>query len=240
MWPICLPSPSSAASSGGGKRCRARSPCSPTCAIALLGSTTAPSPCPHRAAWLSQMPPAEPGTDGAGTICCQCGLGSPSRAWGMGCRHGAVTVPGSGEGGTACHLLQVAQRSQAQPTAGQVCTLWAQVASSVPKGPCVTLPSLYREQRGWRLLPDSPSCCWAARGSCGQPVSAAARGAAAFAAGPGGSHAFLQVVMPAVPHPCPRLSPHRWQVHKLLPRWLVLLQAQLLQVLHGFPELGRG
>lgn len=65
-----------------------------------------------------------------------------------------------------------------------------------------------------------------------------ARGAAALVAGPGGSPA-LQAAMPAVAHPCPRLSPNRWQVHRLLPPRLVLLLSQLPQVLFRAPELGR-
>lgn len=62
-----------------------------------------------------------------------------------------------------------------------------------------------------------------------------ARGAAALVAGPGGSPALQPVA-----HPCPRLSPNRWQVHRLLPPRLVLLLSQLLQVLFRAPELGRG
>lgn len=177
MRPIRLPSLGSAASSGRANAVPAAPP------VPLLGwgpppvSATAPSPCPHRAAGLSQVPPAQSGAAGARTICCQCGLGAPSRAWSTGCGRGAVTSAGSREGGTACHVLQAAQGARLSPQRGRFALSghrWH--PSPVPKGPCVTVPSLSREQGGWRPRPDSPSCCWAAWGSCSRSVSATARG----------------------------------------------------------------
>lgn len=99
------------------------------------------SPYSHRAAWLTQMPPTEAGTGGAGTPQHYCGLGTPGRAWRMGCGHEAVTCAREGRGRhgpRGCQLLQTAERGQIRSTAGRVCSLWAQAAPPVPEGPGVS------------------------------------------------------------------------------------------------------